>query len=102
MGVMILDSDGEMRKKIAEFPGLPMHETGMTISHDYSPELRFAASADKGFVYGYNMDYKLYIADWSGNNVIIFDKEEPAHTISRKEKNKIMNSCSSLKVNLMN
>jgi hypothetical protein len=87
---LILDSDGEVQKKIAEFPGLPMHETGMTISHDYSPELRFAAVAGKGFVYGYNMDYKLYIADWSGKNVIIFDKKEAAHAISRKEKNKII------------
>ena len=90
LGVLILDSKGEIRKKIAEFPGLPMHETGMTISHDYSPELRFAAIAGKGFVYGYNMDYKLYIADWSGKNVTIFDKQEPTHTISRKEKNKII------------
>ncbi|UCE40354.1 MAG: 6-bladed beta-propeller [Candidatus Aminicenantes bacterium] len=90
LGVLILDSEGEIRKKIAEFPGLPMHETGTTISHDYSPELRFAAMGDNGFVYGYNMDYKLYIADWSGKNIIIFDKEEHAHTISRKEKNKII------------
>jgi hypothetical protein len=36
------------------------------------------------------MDYKLYIADWSGKTVIVFDKEEPTHAISRKEKNKII------------
>ncbi len=90
LGVLILNSEGEVQKKIAEFPGLPMHESGMTISHDYSPELRFAAVAGIGFVYGYNMNYKLYIADWSGKNVIIFDKEEPVHAISRKEKNKII------------
>ncbi len=91
LGVLILDSDGEMRKKIAEFPGLPKHETGMTISHDYSPEITFSSITDKGFIYGYNMDYKLYIADWSGKNVIIFEKDQPSQTISRKEKNKIIN-----------
>jgi hypothetical protein len=91
LGVLILDSDGETIKKIAEFPGLPMHETGMTISHDYSPELRSAAMANKGIVYGYNMDYKLYIVDWTGKNISIFEKEEPTHAISRKEKSKIIN-----------
>lgn len=91
LGVLILDSDGEISKKIAEFPGLPMHETGMTISHDYSPEIRSAAMTNMGIVYGYNRDYKLYIVDWSGKNIIIFEKEEPTHAISRKEKSKIIN-----------
>ena len=62
----------------------------MTISHDYSPEIRFAAIADKVFIYGYNRDYRLHIADWSGNNVLIFDKHEPLQIISQKEKNKII------------
>ncbi len=90
LGVMILDSKGKIQKTIAEFPGFPMHETGVTISHPYSPQIRFAATTDKGFVYGYNMDYKLYIADWSGKSVIVFDKEEPNRAIGRKEKNKII------------
>jgi hypothetical protein len=87
---MILDSDGNTRKKIAEFPGMPMHETGMTISHDYTPEIRFSPIADKGFIYGYSMDYKLYIADWSGKNILITGKDVPSKTISSKEKNKII------------
>ncbi len=91
LGVLILNSDGEIEKKVAEFPGLPMHETGMTVSHEYSPELRFAALSNKGFVYGYNLEYKLYIADWSGKNVLVIEKEESAHAISRTEKNKIIN-----------
>jgi hypothetical protein len=91
LGVLILNSDGEILKKIAEFPGLPLHETGVTVSHEYSPEVRFAALDKKGFVYGYNLEYKLYIADWSGKNVLIIEKEESARAIGRKEKNKIIN-----------
>jgi hypothetical protein len=90
LGVMILDSEGNTRKKIAEFPGLPVHETGTTISHDYTPEIRFSSITDKGFVYGYSLDYKLYIADWSGKNLIITEKDVPSKTISNKEKNKII------------
>jgi hypothetical protein len=90
LGVMKLDSDGKICHKIAEFPGLLMHKSGTTISHDYSPQLRFAAMPESGFVYGYNMDYTLYMADLSGKNVIVFDKEEPSQIVSRKEKNKII------------
>lgn len=91
LGVLILNQDGEIMKKIAEFPGLPMHETGMTISHDYSPQIRFSAIAGKGIVYGYNLEYRLYMADFSGKNVIIVEKEEFPQAISRQEKNKIIN-----------
>ena len=90
LGVLILDSDGKIRKKIAEFPGLPMHESGMTISHDYTPEIRFSSIPDKGFVYGYNLDYRLHITDWSGKSVIIIEKDVPSQTISSKEINKII------------
>lgn len=94
LGVMTLDSNGKIKKTIKEFPGLPMHETGMTISHDYSPEIRFTALADRGFVYGYNLDYQIYVAGWAGNDILIFRKEEPAQIISRKEKNKIIDDLS--------
>jgi hypothetical protein len=62
----------------------------MTISHDYSPEIRFSSITDKGFVYGYNQEYKLYIADWSGKSVIGIEKDVPSQTISSKERNKII------------
>ena len=90
LGVLILDPEGKTDKKIAEFPGMPVHESGMTISHDYTPEIRFSSITDKGFVYGYNREYKLYIADWSGKSVLIIEKEVPSKTISSKEKNKII------------
>jgi hypothetical protein len=90
LGVMILDSDGGILKKIAEFPGLPVHETGMTVSHDYSPQIRFAALASEGIVYGYNLVNKIYIADWSGKNIITIEKNEPPHAIGQKEKRKII------------
>ena len=90
LGVLILDQEGKTEKKIAEFPGLPMHESGMTISHDYTPEIRFSSIPDKGFVYGYNREYKLYIADWSGKSILIIEKDVPSQTTSSKEKNKII------------
>ena len=91
LGVLILNPEGEILKKITEFPGLPLHESGTTISHDYSPQVRFSTIAGKGIVYGYNLAYRLYIADFSGRNVLIIEKEKAPQAISRQEKNKIIN-----------
>ena len=90
-GVLILNPDGEISKKIAEFPGIPMIRGGATIAHDYTPLLRIAAVGDKGFVYGYPLEYKLFLADWSGENILIIKKDEAYHTLSRGERDKIIN-----------
>ncbi len=90
MGVLIIGPDGEIIKKVAEFPGIPIHETGTTISHEYSPYVRFSAMGNKGIIYGYNLEYKLYCVDWSGENILIIEKNEPQHAVGRREKNKII------------
>jgi len=90
LGVLLINSQGEIVKKIAEFPGVPRHRTGVTLSHEYSPSLRFSALGDVGIIYGYNPEYKLYCTNWSGKNVLIIEKDEPYRSISRGEKNKII------------
>lgn len=92
MGVLIIGPEGEIIKKIAEFPGIPIHGTGTTVSHDYSPYVRFSAIGDKGIIYGYNLEYRLYCADWSGENILVIEKNEPQHNVSRREKNKIIDT----------
>ena len=90
-GVLIINPDGEISKKIAEFPGIPIIKGGVTFAHDYTPLLRIAAIGDKGFVYGYPLEYKLYCADWSGENILIIKKDEPYHVLSGGERDKIIN-----------
>jgi hypothetical protein len=90
LGVLLIDSQGEIIKKIAEYPGVPRHRTGVTLSHEYSPSIIFSAVGDAGIIYGYNLEYKLYCADWSGKNVFIIEKDESSRSISRGEKNKII------------
>jgi DNA-binding beta-propeller fold protein YncE len=92
IAVLIIGPEGKIIKKIAEFPGIPIHETGTTVSHDYSPYVRFSALGDKGIIYGYNLEYRLYCADWSGKNILIIEKNEPQHNVSRREKNKIIDT----------
>jgi len=90
LGVMIVDRDGKVETKLAQFLGIPMHSNGTTVSHDYSPELRFSAKKNDGFVYGYNREYKLYVSDWTGKTVMQVEKDEPDQSVSRSEKNKIL------------
>jgi hypothetical protein len=90
LGVMFFDRDGKVETKLAQFPGIPIHSNGTTISHDYSPELRFSAMKNDGFVYGYNREYKLYVSDWTGKTIMQIEKNEPHQSVSRSEKNKIL------------
>lgn len=86
-----MNPDGEISKKIAEFPGIPVIKGGWTLAHDYTPLLRIAAVGDKGFVYGYPLEYKLYRTNWSGKNILIVEKDEPYQALSRGERDKIIN-----------
>lgn len=90
-GVLVMNPDGEISKKIAEFPGIPVIKGGWTLAHDYTPLLRIAAVGDKGFVYGYPLEYKLYRTNWSGKNILIVEKDEPYQALSRGERDKIIN-----------
>jgi len=90
-GVLVINPDGEISKKIAEFPGIPIIKGGVTFAHDYTPLLRIAAVGDKGFVYGYPLEYKLYCANWPGENILVIRKDEPYHALSRGERDKIIN-----------
>lgn len=62
-----------------------------SLSHDYSPYLCFSPLNKKGVVYGYSPEYKLFFVDQAGNNFLIVKKDEPFHSISEKEKDKIIN-----------
>jgi len=90
-GVLVINPEEEISKKIAEFPGIPIIKGGWTLAHDYTPLLRIAAVGNKGFVYGYPLEYKLYRANWSGENLLIIKKDEPYHALSRGERDKIIN-----------
>ena len=92
-GVMILDSEGKIIKNIAEFPGMKtVSRKGamFSFSHSYRPQLSFSPIEKKGAVYGYGAEYKLIVADFSGETSLIIEKDEPPQSITRREKDKII------------
>jgi hypothetical protein len=92
--VVIIDSTGKTLKRVSKFPGTNMvarEGVGFMLSHDYSPNLWFTPIDKKRIIYGYNSEYKLFLIDQSGNNLLIIKKDEPFQSISDKEKDKIIN-----------
>ncbi len=92
-GIKVLDSEGKITKNIAEFPGLTNVSKGDTLfsfTHSYRPQLAFYPIEKKGAVYGYGAEYKLIVTDFSGEASLIIEKDEPAQSITRREKDKII------------
>lgn len=92
-GVMISDRDGKILKNICEFPGINIFQRGKSmlfLSHEYSPILYFCPVSEKGVIYGCSPEYKLFFLNQSGTVSLIIKKDESFHSISKKEKEKIV------------
>lgn len=92
--VVIMDSTGKILKHESKFPGINIvlrESAGFMLSHDYSPNLWFSPIDKRGVIYGYSPEYKLFLIDQSGNNLLIIKKDDPLQSISDKEKDKIIN-----------
>ena len=92
-GVVIINQEGKIIKTIAEFPGMRTVVRGdsmFSLSHEYTPHLTFYPVGQKGVVYGYNPEYTFYLTDRSGDTILIIKKDEPPQSITRKEKDKII------------
>jgi hypothetical protein len=92
-GVMLINPEGKITKTIAEYPGMsmiPRKGTTFSFTHSYRPQLSFSPVEKKGAVYGYGAEYKLIVADFSGETSLIIEKDEPAQSITRREKDKII------------
>ena len=92
-GVMLINPEGKITETIAEYPGISMvsrKDAMFSISHSYRPQLSFSPIEKKGAVYGYGAEYKLIVADFSGETSLIIEKDELPQSITRREKDKII------------
>jgi hypothetical protein len=90
LGIMVLDPEGQIQKTLTEFEGVPLMQGGWTISLDYSPDLRLSQHGELGIIYGYSFDYTLYRMNWQGEQTLIIKREIKRESISRQERNKIL------------
>ena len=93
-----IDEEGDIVGIIAEFPyvDLVVKQSGdVTYAfgvsrHAYIPELCFSAIHEKAFCYAHSSEYKMFKLDNNGKISLIFQKEESPQTISKKERDFIL------------
>jgi hypothetical protein len=92
-GVMLINPEGKITKTVAEYPGMSMvsrRGAMFSFTHEYTSVLSFSPVKKRGAVYGYGLEYKLIVTDFSGEATLIIKKDEPPQSISRREKDKII------------
>jgi len=97
--IVKIGKGGKIVKNIAEYsdikPAVRKSSGGgvsaFTVFHDYTPDLCFSYIENTRFCYGFSPDYKIDIVDSNGDILMNIQKEEPLISISRKEKEFIIN-----------
>jgi len=95
--IIKMDAKGQMIKKIAEYTDLGIkiivgENATFTLSpnHRYSAFLQFCSLGPDVYAYGYPSEYLIHLIDKEGNPLLKIRKEEMPISISREEKNYII------------
>jgi hypothetical protein len=95
--VVKMNSEGKMIKKIAEFSDVKTvrkksseREASFRVSHHYTPRLSFSPIDGQTFLYAYSTEYQVYVINKDGKLVLKIQKEEAPHSISQREKERII------------
>ncbi|MDH5467157.1 MAG: NHL repeat-containing protein [Candidatus Aminicenantes bacterium] len=101
--VVKMNSEGKILENIAQFAEVTqvMRKSGnvvqtFSITHSYNPSLYFVFSNDYQIFYGDSSEYSFSRINLDGEVELIVKKEEPLHSISQKEKDKIYEGFSEL------
>ena len=106
-GILKMDSQGKMTKKIAEYSDLGIkiivgEAATFTLSpnHSYTPRLHFASLGFYSFVYGYASEYLLNLIDNEGNPLLRIRLADVPVPIGQKDKDFIITkTCEALERN---
>lgn len=101
--VVKMNSEGKILENIAQFAEVTqvMRKSGnvvqtFSITHSYNPSLYFVFSNNSQIFYGDSSEYSFSRINLDGEVELIVQKEEPFHSISQKEKDKIYEGFSEL------
>ena len=101
--IVKMDSEGKILENIAQFAEVTqvMRKSGnvvqtFSITHSYNPSLYLIFSNDYRIVYGDSSEYSFSRINLDGEVELTVKKEEPFHSISQKEKDKILDGFSEL------
>jgi hypothetical protein len=93
-----VNPEGKVLTKFIEFSepgfGLVKGEKGiltLSLYLEYHPHLYFSCVNENTFTYGISSEYQIFVIDKDGNHRMSIQKEEGHQTVSRKEKDAIIN-----------
>lgn len=92
--VVILNSEGKIKKRVASFQNKKLPVLGnipIGGSNPFPPVLFFAPIDENLGVFGYSSEYKLYLMSGLGEIISIIEKEDPAESITNDEKDSTIN-----------
>jgi hypothetical protein len=95
--VVKMSAEGKMIKKIAEFSDVKTvrkrsseREASFRVSHHYTPRLSFSPIDGRTFSYAYSNEYQVFVIDKDGKLLLKIQKKEAPHSISQREKERII------------
>jgi hypothetical protein len=94
---VIMSPEGKIIKNIAEFSDVKEvrrksgeMKASFRVHHLYTPRLMISRINEKIFSYAYSSDYQIFVIDNDGNLRSSIQKKENFHSISQKEKKRII------------
>lgn len=96
--IIKFDNNGKKKGDMADFKtvqavvkkGKDDKPSSLTVYHEYNYLPHMYPKGNSQFYYGYPSEYKLNLMDNSGNLIMVIEKEEPPQSISKREKNHIV------------
>lgn len=102
--VVKMDPQGKLIKYLAQFSDIkPVRRKSeganmaFSLSHEYTPALYLTYSTNDKLLYGHSSEYGLYLINLEDNVELKILKEETLHSISQREKDKILEGFSELR-----
>ena len=87
----LLDSEWKIIKTFGSYSETYEYGPVPNLRHAYTPGMHFSHLYNELAVYGISSEYKLFIVNSSGETVRIIEKNTPPRSLTKKEKNRIIN-----------
>ena len=87
----LLDSEWDIIKAFGSYSETYSFRGAQNLGHAYTPGMHFSHLDKEHAVYGISSEYKLFIINSSGETDLIIEKDTPPRSLTKKEKNKIIN-----------
>ncbi len=90
--IVFISSEEERIRTIASYPVhlAPLIRGRIMLGNPYAPRLTFCPLSKGRGIYGYSQEYRLFLINSSGETEHIIEKDEPQLSITKKEKDKLV------------